>query len=118
MIGSVTVQVVRAPLVTDPRYGSSSRDWNDAVTIELRGCAVLPGGNTEDPAFREATAGRLKLYANEYTTEQAGLTGGIEAEDRVIYEGVTYEVVGDSARYRDGQGRRRHSETVLSRMEG
>ena len=108
-LGADTVRVGDAPLVGDTRYGGSRRDWAQVTWTDLPGCAVQPISGEETAAGREFTATRVRLYA-------PGDGAGISAHSRVEYDGTTYEVDGEPARWRDGADR--HVEAVLKRLEG
>jgi hypothetical protein len=108
--GYETVTVLDAPLVTDSRHGTQRRDWTDATETELSGCSVQPWTADEATADREFTATHVRLFAP---------FGNLPyATSRIVYDGVTYEVDGEPARWRDDAGRPDHVEASLKRLAG
>lgn len=110
VVGVETVTVLRAPLVTDPRYGRKVRDWANAVAHDVSGVQVQPLAAAETDAGREYVATRMRLFGP--------FGADIEAADRVAYRGTTFEVDGEPAHWRDLWSVPHHCEAVLKRMAG
>lgn len=81
-----TITVIRAPWVAS--RGSKVRDWAEAATHEVAGCSVqYASTQTSDPAFRaQASATVAAVYCPP--------GADVEEGDRIMFEGVTYELDG------------------------
>ena len=86
-----TITRLRAGTATD-RYTNEIKDWTDPEELEIDNVAVAPRQSSEDTAAgREGVIIGLTLYA------PAG--SDIEAVDRVVVRGETYEVDGEIAEW-------------------
>ncbi len=109
-LSTVTITVLRDGTPTQDRYGNDVP--GPATETDVAGCMVLPPGgqmatSTEDTNGRDLVVIVRTLFAPP--------TADIRATDRVRHDGVTYQVVGDPARY---PGRLAHLEVQLKRWEG
>jgi hypothetical protein len=109
-LGSDRIVVRDAPLIVDPRHGNRERDWNQASAVVVDRCSVQPFGATEVAADREFTSTHVRLFAPPNVE--------LSATSRVIFDGATYEVDGEPARWRDLDGRPSHVEAALKRLAG
>jgi len=109
-LGNDRIVVRDAPLIVDPRHGNRERDWSQASAVVVDGCSVQPFGATEVAADREFTATHMRLIA------PPGIA--LAAVSRVIFDGATYEVDGEPAKWRDLDGRPSHVEAALKRLAG
>lgn len=87
MIGEA-VGVIRPTTETD-RYGDTTLVYGDTVTHTIRHCAFDPGGTSEVLDGRTAVITRPTLYLPP--------GADLEASDRVVIRGRTYEVGGQPA---------------------
>jgi hypothetical protein len=108
-LGGETITILEAALEPGS-HGTMHRDWNNAITTTVSGCSVQPFSAEEVIADREFTATRMKLFAPFDTF--------LDATCRVVHQGVTYEVDGQPAAWRDDMGVPDHLEAVLKRLAG
>jgi hypothetical protein len=108
--GRVAVDVLRASLDTEARYGASQRDWATATTTTIQGCAVLPANTDETDVGREYAATHMRLYAPS--------DADIATTDRVLWRGQTFEVDGPPTVWCDDDGQVHHVEASLKRLAG
>lgn len=107
----ITVTRLRAPLVPDG-YGGTERDWNAPDSLEVGPCAVAP--LVEDEAHQRGRVGVTEAW-----TLYAPYDADIEAHDRIVHEGRTFDVDGDPGRWRSPFSGREHGMAVrLVRQEG
>lgn len=110
---SETITRLRAPLVADPYSGAlTARDWANAVSVEILGFAVDPGGSRESHTVnREQITTTPTLYG-PYAAD-------VVASDRVVAAGATWEVTGNAANWGNPfTGRTPGSVWQLERVEG
>jgi hypothetical protein len=100
---------VRAPLVSDGR-GGQKRDWGNALIESIPGWAVDAGLTVDDGRNRD---GSLVAY-----TARGPLDADVDASDRIVYDGETYEVDGAVLRQPGPTPRTSHSILLLKRWEG
>lgn len=98
---------LRAPLVAGD-YGNSSRDWSAAASTDLY----------VKVSFTSVT----EVVGDEARTfTQAKVFGGpdldLQASDRVVYRGETYEVAGEIMPSTDGRGNLHHVRARLRRID-
>lgn len=86
-----TVTRLRAPLVSDPYSGTTTkRNWAAATGLTIAGCAVDPGQSSETPTVnREAVSTTPTLYAP--------YGSGVLAGDRIVAASGTWDVDGHGA---------------------
>lgn len=101
--------VWRAPLIEDARYGSSKRDWTNAVGTNVR-VTILPLISSENTMNREFTLAHWQLIG------AADLD--LEASDRLEFDGVMTEVDGPPFLWRDWNGLAHHVDARLKLYEG
>lgn len=109
-----TVTVLRATVTTTQR-GDAVLDWSSAAEIPLTGCRwqprtgdeITPGGGG---ATRDAVIDGLTLFAP--------LDADLHALDRMLVDGVTWEVDGPPRRWRGPTGALAHTEATLRRVDG
>jgi hypothetical protein len=89
-LGPDTVTVKRAPLAEDS-FGNENRDWTSATSTAVGGCSVQPLPANEVIVGRDTVVSRWTLFAPVATD--------LEATDRVVWEGDTYEVDGEPQRW-------------------
>jgi hypothetical protein len=111
MILRQTVTRLRAPLIAN-EYGleASKRDWEHAESLEIRGCSVQPSVYPEYDRDREAVTIGWKLYAPT--------SAGLLASDRIVSDGLTYEIEGEPLTWPSPSGQLDHIEAVLKRVVG
>lgn len=89
---------VRALLTTD-RYGNQVRDWENASRTTVSGVNIQPAGSPlqsdEDTTDRQVTVSGWELQTAE------GVDVDLLVTDRVEFDGMTLEVVGDVGRWSD-----------------
>jgi hypothetical protein len=105
-----TITRVRGALVADG-YGSlTERDWTNAVSTTITGVSLQPMPSSEYERGREAVLTAWRLYAPAGTDLEAG--------DRIVYDGDTYDIEGDSQNWPSPTGQLDHVEAVLRRVVG
>jgi hypothetical protein len=115
-LGADTAVILRAPLDDDPpdRYGSHSRDWPSAAPVTVTGVSVQPisaaAGSVESTVDREWASTHLVMYAPAGTD--------VQATDRVVWRGETFEVDGPPKVWIDDVGVTDHVEVSLKMMTG
>lgn len=106
-----TVIVIRAPLAAN-RYGGQLRDWTTATRTTVDGVSVQPAASTEDVRDRE-------LLVNTYTLfTTRGRDIDLLATDRVQWNGLVLQVVGDPNRWPAPGGGIHHVEAALKLVAG
>lgn len=109
--GVLTVTIVRAPLAAGNRYGASARrDWTNATRTDSYGWFVQPLSASENDVDREYAASHVRFFG------PAG--ANIESTDRLEFDGDTYEVDGEPARWRDDDGQIHHLQVDVKRVTG
>jgi hypothetical protein len=105
------IQVLRAPIVVDA-YNRSSRNWDAGAVVKTGRASIQHYLALEEDVDRqtETEAGRL-------FTDSLDMQGAIEAEDRVIYAGRTWEVTSPPEEFRLF-GRYHHTEMFVRIIEG
>lgn len=109
----VTVTRLRAPLAVDAYSGAAtSRDWTAAVSLSSEGFAVDPGGSVEASTVNREQITTTPTLMGPYGADVA-------ASDRVLVNGVTWEVVGNRSDYLNPfTGWQAGSTWPLRRVEG
>lgn len=116
MIGE-PVDIITPGTRTDG-YGNTLPSWDDATTVTVEGAAFAPtgsvnaaSGGSEDVTLRDAVSDAPMLYLPPDTP--------ITATCRVVARGLTYEVVGDPADWRNPySGTKAGLAVGLKRVEG
>lgn len=109
-----TVTVVRATTGTD-QYGNDTRDWATATRTTVAQVAVLPTTQVED-----AAGNRIALSTGWRVFTAPGTDVDLQATDRVEWNGITLEVIGEVARWPHPirPGAVHHVEADLRRVTG
>ncbi len=111
-----TIVRLRAPLLEErDRYGGAVRDWDNAVSVEIDGCAVSPRFEAErTDQGRQGVIIGLTVYAPAGTD--------VLPTDRVIVRGDwanPYEIDGQPGDWTNPyDGRSRGVEFALKRVDG
>lgn len=109
MIGAETVTVVRADRVIDSQGSlTPQRDWDNAASRQVSVLSVQPAGTTDvrDARGVEVTAG-WRLFT------QRGQGIDLVEGDRVLWAGLTLEVVGAPQKWNGPSGGVHHWEVDL-----
>lgn len=88
------VTVKRAPLVTDT-YGRTIRDWTTSTTVATGRASIQHYLALEEDIDRQTTTEAARLF-----TDTSDMRGVIQAEDRVVYAGRTWEVTSPPEEFR------------------
>lgn len=108
-----TIVRLRAPVLEErDRYGGAVRDWDNAVRVEIDGCAVSPRFTPEDTANgRQGVIIGLTIYAPP--------AADVVPTDRIVVRGDTYDIDGQPGDWTNPyDGRSRGVEFALKRVEG
>lgn len=107
------VTVLR-PGVTTDRGGNEVEDWSNPTRTPVGELAIQPETQAEDgDATRVLVAGRWHIHS------APGTDPDIRAADRIEWNGQTYEVQGDVARWPAPEpGAVHHVECIISRATG
>ena len=105
------IQVLRAPVVVDA-YNREVRDWDNATVIKTGRASIQHYLALEEDVDRqtETEAGRL-------FTDTPDMRGQIQAYDRVIYDGRTWEISSPPEEFRFFS-RYHHTEMFLKLVNG
>jgi hypothetical protein len=109
-LGSQQITRLRADTVPDGRHGGFYRDWDNAAATTIGGVSVQPYATAESTLEAAYVADRLHVYAPAGTD--------LQATDRVIYDGTTFEVDGDAQIWHGLAGPAHHVELVIKRLAG
>lgn len=114
-LGAETFDILRAPLLIDPVDGSQYRDWLNPVHIPVVDANVQPFMmaeklNLEEDRDREFSQTALRFYCPPGTR--------VEATDKILYNGVTYEVFGHGGVWHRFSGAEHHVQFIGRRKEG
>lgn len=109
-LGAQQVTRLRAVTVGDGRHGGSARDWPNATATVIDGVSVQPFATAESTLDAAYVADRLRVFASPGTD--------LLPTDRVVFDGVTYEVDGGAQPWHDLAGREDHVELVIKRLAG
>ncbi len=104
-----TVTVVRPASKTV--RGSTVPDWDNATEHQVPRCQVTAAATQQD------RDGRVVNVADSMTL-RAGYGADVRPGDRVVYEGVAYEVDGDVFHSKSPTGRVSSTRCTLRRWEG
>lgn len=103
-----TVTVVRPAYIV--QRGDTIPDWGNATTHDIVNCVVQPLVGDEVLGDRDSVQYRWKMFLPP--------NSDITAYDRVIHQGVTYEVDGDIQRWPSPSGAITHDECALNLVRG
>lgn len=106
---SDTVTIVRA--TTAKKRGADVFDWSNASQTPLYEVQVTPQATSRD------LEGRALQYTERYTL-RAGYDADIQAGDRVIWNGETYEIDGDVFHTASPTGRVSSTRCALVKWSG
>ncbi len=104
-----TVTVTRAPVVSD--RGTGVRDWANATVTTVAGCNVQPSSTSRE-------FGDRVLQTQDAWTLFAPASCGIEAGDRIGFDGRQFEVDGQPQPHRSPTGRIDHVTCQLVEWRG
>lgn len=109
-----TVVIVRAAVVRD-QYDNDVPDWDNATRTTVTNVAVLPTSQVED-----ATGNRISLATGFRLYSKIGLDIDLQPADRIEWNGVSLEVMGEIARWPHPlrPGHVHHVEAELRKQEG
>lgn len=105
------ISVLRAPTVTDI-YNRETKDWGSATVIKTGRASIQ-----HYLALEEAVDRQTETEAGRLFTDTPDMKGVIQAEDRVIYDGRTWEVTSPPEEFRFF-GRYHHTEMFIKRVDG
>lgn len=103
------VEILRAPLIM--KNGMETRDWANAVHSLVKNVQV-----TSQTTVRDFD-GRV-LNVSDRRTLRCRYNADIQAGDRVIWNGSTYEIDGEVFRTKSPTGRVSSTRCTLARWEG
>lgn len=92
-IANHTVEVLTAVVETNS-VKATVKNWDDATAVEVDGCSFQPAQGGEDNRNRSAVQYSARLFMPDGTA--------IEATDRVLHKGRTYEVASEPLRHEAG----------------
>lgn len=105
-----TVTRRRAPLADDG-HGNTAPNWaGTIVDVSIEDCRVQP------LSAEEVTENRFE--SNVTKRLLAPLGSDVTMLDRIVFAGLTYEVVGDPESQRSPSGAAEHDEILLRRVTG
>lgn len=106
-----TVTRLRPQTRSDAHNPDPVVDWSLTPTSSsITGCRFQPVSTNEDLRLREGVEVNARLLG------PVGID--LTDQDRVTFDGATYEVVGDPLKHRGPMGNTAHSETMLRRFDG
>jgi hypothetical protein len=104
-----TVVVIRAARVTDA-YNNVTLDWDDAPEHDEPGCRWQPAGGESLHIRRDGLVINAALHAPP--------NADIEEDDRIRFNGTTYEIEGPIDLWRGVTGDLAHLEIALKTVKG
>ncbi len=106
-----TVARLRPQTSSDAHNPDPTVDWSLTPTeSSLTGCRFQPVSTSEDLDLRDGVEVNARLFGP--------LTLDLTEQDRVVFDGATYEVVGEPLRMRGPLGNTAHTEVLLRRFDG
>lgn len=112
MTNPVPVTRLRAPQVTDVYGDTTTFDWDNATSTVLPGAVWAPITNSESNDLgREGVVIGWRLYVRGYVPDVVGT-------DRLLWDGQTYRVDGDPARFEHPITGQLVTEIIVERVEG
>lgn len=114
-LGSETITILRAPLVTDPVDFSEYRDWDNPTETTVNDVTAEPFLMAEKLNFeyernREYAQTALRFYCPAGTR--------FESTDRIRYDGLIYEVFGHGGVWHRLNGEEHHVQVIGRRRQG
>ena len=91
--------------------GSTVPDWDDATEHQVSRCQIVAASTQQD------RDGRV-VNVSDSMTLRAPYDADVQAGDRIVHEGVTYEVDGEVFRSKSPTGRVSTTRCALRRWEG
>lgn len=88
------ITVLRGTLVTDA-YNTTRRDFTSPTTVATGRASIQHYMGLEEDIDRQTETEGARLF-----TDQAAMRGVIQSEDRVVYDGRTWEVTSPPQEYR------------------
>jgi len=104
-----TITVLRAATVSS--RGSTVLDWSNPTSTTVTGCSVQPSASTRD------FDGRVVQVSEDWTL-YAPVGSAIDAGDRVVWNGATFEVDGAPMPWTSPTGRVSHMWARLREWRG
>lgn len=105
------ITVKRAALITDA-HGREVRDWTNTTTVATGRASIQHYLALEEDIDRQTTTEAARLF-----TDTSDMRGVIQAEDRVIYAGRTWEVTSPPEEFRLFS-RYHHTEMFVRYVDG
>lgn len=106
-----TVTRLRPQTSSDAHNPDAAVDWTLApVETDLTGCRFQPISTNEELNLREGVEVNARLLGP--------LTLDLTPQDRVQFDGETFEVVGEPLKMRGPYGNTAHVEIMLRRFDG
>lgn len=109
--GSDMIQVLRAPIVIDA-YHRTVRNWASSSVIATGRASIQHYLALEEDVDRQTETEAARLF-----TDTPDMQGVIQAEDRIVYAGRTWEVTSPPEEFRFF-GRYHHTEMFVRLVEG
>jgi hypothetical protein len=107
---------IRTPGETTDAYGNTVPDWDTATTrtaaayVRPQSTSVRPAGNEHVEVGRDVSERSWQVHTND---------SAITVTDRIVWDGVTYEVDGDPLRWVSAPGGRlSFTKVQLRRVDG
>lgn len=104
-----TVTRLRAPLGS--KNGMETRDWSNATSLQINRVQVVAQSTSRD------FDGRVLNVSDRYTL-RAGYDADIQAGDRIIWNGDTYEIDGEVFHTKSPTGRVSSTRCTLVKWSG
>jgi hypothetical protein len=108
---SDVITVTRAPIVEDA-HGREVRDWPNATTVASGRASIQHYLALEEDIDRQTTTEAARLF-----TDTLDMRGVVQAEDRVVYSGRTWEVTSPPEEFRLFS-RYHHTEMFVRLVDG
>lgn len=114
-LGNDTITILRAAYATDPGDNTSYWDWDNATEVVVSRCNVQPFRMAEKISF-EATISRDFSRTSFRVWAPAGTD--VQETDRVLFDGVEYEVFGGEGEWREFSGVPSHVQFMMRERVG
>lgn len=93
-LGTHTITVLQATEVPADYGTGTSLDWQNPTRTEVPGCSVQPAPSDEFTIDRDTFITRWQVFAPPSID--------VSTEDRIEYDGQTYDIDGDVLRWHQG----------------